>query len=160
IRRKHARLFTPRQAKRYEEQEMPRFGIFLADRDEVVLTSDVENLSRREGWDAFTRRVRRWRAAETLQHCPPVLVVTREPVLRLRPAHRARPRAHVHPRRVFFRMPTDAGRIARHLFNAPAPPPAHLGAGERHLAFVVPLAEFGGVERVVCNLARELARQD
>jgi glycosyltransferase involved in cell wall biosynthesis len=278
IRRKHARLGTMRQAKRYEDEEMPRFGIFLADRDQLVLTSDTADLSRRLGWDEFARRLRRWRTSETLQHCPPLLVVTREPVLRLLqerglaanvfwtleadlesadvfclaleqrlgvdvrlelsgrdvpsllerqnsalcalparrfhewladprphgvasllrerpepsvacrrlrvehleppaelsadavqrlvetvtlrgPDYRAQPRRRVNPRRVFFRTPTDAGRIARHLFNAPAPPPLHLGRGERHLALIVPLAELGVVERTVCNLARETARR-
>jgi glycosyltransferase involved in cell wall biosynthesis len=278
IRRKHMRLGTMRQAKLYEDEEMPRFGIYLADRSEVVWTSDTADLSRRLGWDEFARSVRRWRTAETLQHCPPVVVVTREPVLRLLeergvaanvfwtleadlesadlccltvvqslgvevrlelsgreapslrerlnsplcalptrcfhelladprpdvvgsllqdrpklrvagrrlrvehleppvplradavqqlvetaarhgPAYRAQPLRRIDPRRAFFRTPTDAGRIARHLFNAPAAPPLHVRPGLRHLAFVVPLAECGGAERVVCNLAREAARQ-
>jgi glycosyltransferase involved in cell wall biosynthesis len=278
MRAKHKRLYTPRQCKRYEQEEMPRFAIYLADRDELILTSDCHDCTRWQTWTEFARDLRRHQTSPRLQGVPPTVVVTAEPTLhllqehglaanllwlleadleehqlfvlhveqqmgvevryevsppftpgeadrrdsvlcalptvllgeclhaddsdllasllkeddeqhlisrrlriehlerpvplpsdvvarlcatvdRLRPEYRAQPRQRINSRRLLFRTQSDAGLISRRVFGTPAAPPIHMGDGERHIGFVVPLAEFGGVERIVCNMARETKRQ-
>ena len=278
MRSKHARLYAPKQVQRDEQREMPRFAIYLTDRNELILTSDCEDLSRLQTWEEFTRDLRRNRKCPQLQAVPPTVVITSTPALRLlqarglaanlfwlleadleahrvfvlhveqqmgievryelsrtsargsndprdgvlcalrsalladclqdpnpealtsileerdqsgvvgrrlriehlerptllpddacaqlcaavadlRPAYRAQPMQRLNPRRIFYRVPSDAGLIWQRLFQAPAPPPLHRADNEPHLGFVVSVAEFGAVERVVCNLARETKRQ-
>ena len=275
MRRKHAQLYTPRCAKRYEQEEMPRFALYLADRAELVLTSDVRDLRRRCNWAEFVRAMRRNSTCGQLQAVSPTVVVTTSVTLelltqrgiaanilwtleadlqdhslfvlnveqhlgidvryelskpfspsaqdrgesvlcalrttllaeelnephsqpfasfqantkgliarRLRlehlqtpeplagnavkqlsdlitahaPAYAGAPSRRLNPRRHCFRTPSDAGLISQRLFQTPAAPPLSLGVNERHIGFVAPIAEFGGVERIVCNMAREMKR--
>jgi glycosyltransferase involved in cell wall biosynthesis len=83
MRRKHAELYTPKRIKRYEQEEMPRFALYLPERDELILTSDLSDRTRRQSWAELTRDLRRNQTCTRLQAVPPTLVVTSEATLNL-----------------------------------------------------------------------------
>ncbi len=83
LRAKHHRLYTPKWVQRHEQEEMPRFAIYLTDKDELILTSDCHDRTRRQTWAEFTRDLRRHQTNPRLQGVPPTIVVTAEPTLNL-----------------------------------------------------------------------------
>lgn len=77
MRRKHKDLFSPRTLLSLEQAEAPRYAIYLADKQEVLLTVDphVKN-AERVSVEEYTRRYWRAQTSGTRYHIPPFLVVT------------------------------------------------------------------------------------
>lgn len=72
--------------------------------------------------------------------------------------HRTVPAIRMNLGRQFYRRPHEANYVIRDLFGCPCPPGITTANGQRHIGFVLPLCEFGGVERITANLARECKR--
>ena len=64
-----------------------RFALYLTDHDELVLTSDVGDLSRRQTWEEFTAALRRQETQPRLQAVPPMMIVTCSAMLELLTSH-------------------------------------------------------------------------
>lgn len=84
LRGKHPALFSPRGALALEQREAPRYAIYLADRDEMLLTVDpaaaaVQRLSPA----AFEELYWRARLAPSRHHAPPFVVMASSATLAL-----------------------------------------------------------------------------
>lgn len=82
MRKKHKKLFSPRGLLELEQQEAPRYAIFLADRGEVLLTvdpdaPDAQYMSMAE----FERLWWRTQTDNSQHHMPPILLMTHSAVL-------------------------------------------------------------------------------
>lgn len=77
MRKKHARLFTPRRLLELEQHEAPRLAIILADRGEVIVTTDPDHPeARRMDIDSFARNWWRGQTDNSQHHAPPLIVMT------------------------------------------------------------------------------------
>ena len=81
LRRKHEALLLPRCLVGLEHREAPRYAIVLADRGEVVLTTDPSRETERIDWAEHDRRT--WQAVANPSRfgAPPFTVVTTGPAL-------------------------------------------------------------------------------
>ena len=77
MRKKHARLFQPRRLLELEQHEAPRFAIILADRAEVIVTTDPDHPEARLlDTDSFARDWWRTQTDNSQHHAPPLIVMT------------------------------------------------------------------------------------
>lgn len=84
MRRKHKTLFGPRSLLELEQHEAPRYAICLADRNEVILTTDPDlGDERRLGMDEYETLWWRTQTGNSHHHAPPILVITHSSVLDL-----------------------------------------------------------------------------
>ncbi|SIT87120.1 glycosyltransferase [Pontibaca methylaminivorans] len=82
MRKKHKKLFSPRGLLELEQQEAPRYAIFLADRGEVLLTVDPDVPdARRISMAEFERLWWRTQTDNSQHHMPPILLMTHSAVL-------------------------------------------------------------------------------
>ncbi len=82
LRKKHKAIFSPRGLAALEQVEAPRYAICLADRDEVLLTTDPDlGDQRRIPLAEFEAMWWRTQTDNTQHHCPPILVITHSAVL-------------------------------------------------------------------------------
>jgi len=81
IRRKHKRAFSLRTLLALEQDEAPRYAIYLADRGEVVFTTDPRIRTERVNGSEFARRYWDARMEPNRSFFPPFLAVTTEQAL-------------------------------------------------------------------------------
>lgn len=82
MRKKHKHLFSPRGLLELEQQEAPRYAIFLADQGEVLLTVDPDAPdARRMSMTEFERLWWRTQTDNSQHHIPPIIVMTHSAVL-------------------------------------------------------------------------------
>lgn len=82
MRKKHKKLFSPRGLLELEQQEAPRYAIFLADQGEVLLTVDPDVPdARRMPMAEFERLWWRTQTDNSQHHMPPILLMTHSAVL-------------------------------------------------------------------------------
>ena len=82
MRKKHKALFSPRGLLALEQQEAPRYAIFLSDRQEVLLTVDPDvHSARRVSFSDFEQSWWRTQMDNTRYSVPPILVMTNSQTL-------------------------------------------------------------------------------
>lgn len=82
MRKKHKQLFSPRGLLELEQEEAPRYAIFLADRGEVMLTVDPDAPNaRRMPVAEFERQWWRTQTDNSQHHAPPILLMTHSSAL-------------------------------------------------------------------------------
>ena len=81
MQRKHRNLFTHRHLVALEQQEAPRYAIFLSDTAQVLLTSDPTRWERSVTIQEFREIYQRAQLSPNKYHCPYFLTFTRTNVL-------------------------------------------------------------------------------
>lgn len=138
MRRKHAGQYTPRRAAELEQEEFPRFAVYLADAGRVVLTSDLGRETASFPVEELVPRLLRAGADPQRNRFPARVVVTTEPFLRflvesrlaaglfwLAQARHEQTGAHVVAVSLQARMQTDC---CLQVLPGPAPGPSGAGA--------------------------------
>lgn len=83
MRRKHRGLLSPRNIVGWEQQEAPRYGIFVSDTREIRLTSDPAMTQRKLEMEEFQADYHRGRLMPTRYHRPFFLVFAHSSVLEI-----------------------------------------------------------------------------
>jgi glycosyltransferase involved in cell wall biosynthesis len=81
MRRKHRHLFSHDWIVQLEQIEAPRYAIFLADTEKVILTSDPTHLDRSMSRTEFRRHYHQAQCAPVRYHRPPFMVFTHSSIL-------------------------------------------------------------------------------
>lgn len=81
MQRKHRHLFTHRNIIQWEHQEAPRYAIFLADTQQIILTSDPTRLEQVLSQNEFIPYYHRGRMLPVRYHRPHFLIFTHSSVL-------------------------------------------------------------------------------